>query len=155
MKKTRNKVSLLKTIFKDTRKNSREKENDERIIYERNKIMTIGMQALCAILVIVGILLDVFRFKIDLADFVSITIGIVHYVMLICYCKKNMVDTSTGSHSFFWSMLMLPLGISNLFLGEIVTDIKFAIITIILSILFVVLLYQIANIIYKKSIKSS
>lgn len=148
MNRKENKKSLLKEIFSEETFNANN-EKDERISAERNKIMYSGMTVLTLILVIVGILSDIFKFTIN-CSLLFIIIGIVNFIMLLCFCKNNVVNQTSTFTSFIWSIITLPFSIYNLFLDKVITNLGvFVIIQPILVVLTIIFVYEIANIFYK------
>ena len=174
------KISLLKDCV--SKESFRKKpNNDEMILYERNKITYTGMNILIILLVGFFFLDTIFDIFYDLIDFLNfylgnifnfsldytfnfndidfndiglciyIIIGAVNYSMLIAYCKKGIVKHSAALASFIWSILTLPLSIVKLLLGKILQENIFLTVQPIAIIIVALILYFICNTIYKKS----
>ncbi len=145
----KNKVSLIKDIFS---KESFSSSTDERILSERNNISDRGMTALIALLVIFGLLSDIFNIG-RVSQYILMIIGVVNYGMLIAYCKKGIVKHGSAVTVFIWSILTLPFAIVNQFLDMFVQGKMYVIIQPILTIAIPVLLYVVGSIIYKKAMR--
>ena len=155
------KVSLIKDINKIQIKKNKDSKleiiRDERIVNENNKIMSDMFNLLICILVFGSIICDTINVKIN-THIIFIVIGTVSYIGLILMCKKNIIEGNEYSGTFFiWSFITLPLSIFNIIDNsyyqnsdniEIVVIAELSI-TLILSII----LYQIANAIYRKNNK--
>ncbi len=146
----KNKTSLLKDCF-SKEVFAQKTENDEMIIAVRNKISYCGLTILTALIFILGILADTFDIKL-VSQYLSMAIGAVNYGMLIAFCKKGVVGHSAAFTAFLWSMIPLPLSITNAFLDKIVEGMTFAIVQPIVIILIAIALYAVSNAVYKKAV---
>jgi len=148
----KNKISLIRDVEKSTEKmldKEKQKNIDERIFKEKNEIVCAGMNILITFLVMILIIFEVLNIDINV-HIVFIIIGIVEYVMLLIFCKKCLVkDNEMVFSAFIWSIVTLPLSVYN-FLSLIDLNIF----SLILPVIVVILQYQIANIIYKRAMKS-
>lgn len=155
------KVSLIKDINKIQIKRNKDSKmeiiKDERIVNENNKIMTNMFELLICVLVFGSIICDTINIKIN-THLIFCVIGIVSYIGLILMCKKNIIERNESAGAFFiWSCITLPFSIFNIIDNSYYQNsdhieiiiIAELIITLILSIL----LYQIANTIYRKNNK--
>ncbi len=151
----KNKISLLRDVFSVEMfsKQMQEIDKDEMIMYERNKLSYTGMNILSILLVVYAICADTF----DITEYIGISIffilGIANYVMLIGFCKTGVVKHSQAQNSLVYTLITLPCAFA-LLIDIPFSEYKYGGATFILSIPFAILLYQIANIIYKKSILS-
>lgn len=149
------KVSLLRDVFSVEMfsKKIQEIDKDEMIMYERNKLSYTGMNISTILLVIYGMLADFF----DISEYISTSIffilGIANYYMLIGFCKSGVVKHSQAQTSLIYTLITLPCAF-GLLINIPFSEYKYGGATFILSIPFAILLYQIANIVYKKSQKS-
>lgn len=146
----KNKNGLLKDCFY-MQIFDKKTDSDEMITHERNKISYVGMIVLTGLLFFFGILADTFDVG-RISQGISIAIGIVNYGMLIAYCRKGIVKHPAALTTFIWSILTLPLSITNIFLDKIVEGKIYAIIQPIAVIVIVILLYVVSNLIYKKAL---
>lgn len=154
------KISLLRDVFKvyTLKKGSKTNIiNDERVISENNKIMNVTFNILVCVLVLVLIITDTINVKIN-SNVIFACIGIVTYIGLILMCKKNAIEGNEYSVPFFlWSIFTLPITTFNSMfdiLYRIINNDVFILVDLFISIMIVVVLYNIANFIYKKSSKS-
>ncbi len=149
------KVSLLRDVFSVEMfsKQIQEIDKDEMITYERNKLSYTGMNILSILLVVYGLCADTF----DISEYIGISIffilGITNYFMLIGFCKTGVVKHSQAQSSLIYTLITLPCAFGTL-INIPFNEYKYGGATFILSIPFAILLYQIANIVYKKSIVS-
>lgn len=155
------KVSLVKDVFKANivKKDSKiQIVKDERIISENNKIMNITFNILVCILVLISIIMDTINIDIN-SNIIFISVGVVSYIGLILMCKNNSIEGNESAGIFFiWSIFTLPISIFNYIddiLYKFVNKKSFFIIEICISIILVVILYQIANGIYRKISKNT
>ena len=149
------KVSLLRDVFSfDPFSKSSEKiEKDEMIVHERNKTAFTGFLSLSVLIVIYAIFSSFFDLK-YISDSLYLILSIVNYGMLIIFCKKGIVKHTLAWTGLIFGILTLP-GFSTMLILKPFEEHKYyAIFMIILIIIFAILLYQIANTIYKKSITS-
>ncbi len=145
------KISLLKDCFsKETFEGKA--DTDEMIISERNKISYAGMAVLTALLFVFGILADTFDIG-GISQYISMTIGIVNYGMLIGFCKKGIVKHATALTAFIWSVITLPLSIVNLFLDKIIEGKIYVIVQPIAIVVITISLYVACNVVYKNALK--
>ena len=153
-------LSLLKEIGKVWIVNSKDAKEkiikDERVIIENNKIMAIAYNMLVFILVFGCIIFDTINAKIN-THIMFVTIGIVSYISLILLCKKNAIEGNEYAGAFFiWSFFTLPVSILNsvsVFIYKIENIIISMTVGLVGTIVLIVVLYQIANTIYKKNNK--
>ena len=157
------KKSLLNELekmnpFRKKEKNEpkEEKIKDERIINENNEIISNMYCLLIIILYLIIIISDTLMVRIN-ARLISISVGLVSYIGLILLCKKNAIEGNKGAFALFiWGIITFPCAIFNVLDDYIYKKIE-SLLAIILSlggvIILTVLLYQIANIVYKKNNK--
>lgn len=148
------KVSLLRDVFSVEMfsKQIQEIDKDEMIIYERNKLSYTGMNILSILLVVYGLCADTFDISKYIGTSIFFILGITNYFMLIGFCKTGVVKHSQAQTSLIYTLITLPSAFATLIhipFGEY----KYGGLVMILAIPFVILLYQIANTIYKKSQK--
>lgn len=147
------KVSLLRDTFSIGffSEKAQENDKDEMITYERNKLSYTGMNISTILLVVFAICADTF----DISEYISTSIffilGIANYFMLIGFCKTGVVKHSQAQTSLIYTLITLPCAFA-LLINIPFSEYKYGGATFILSIPFAILLYQIANIVYKKSI---
>lgn len=154
------KLSLLKEIGKVKTFKSKDEKikiiEDERIISENNKIMSIIYTILVGILLFGIIIFDTINVKIN-SSIIMVAIGGVSYIGLILLCKKNAIEGNGGAVAFFiWSFFTLPVSIFNIvldFIFESENEIISMLVSFVGIVLTIVVLYQIANTIYKKNNK--
>ena len=150
------KISLAKDVFKvyTLKKDSKINIiNDERVIIENNKVMNITFNILVCALVLVSIITDTINVKIN-SNIIFVCIGIVTYIGLILMCKKNAIEGNESSTFFLWSIFTLPITTFNSMfniLNRLINNNVFILVDLFISIMLVVVLYNIANLIYKKS----
>ena len=149
------KVSLLRDVFSfDPFSKSSEKiEKDEMIVHERNKITYTGFVALLCLFTLYGMLADFFDLR-NISMYIFIILGIVNYGMLLGFCKKGIVQHTQSWSSLIFGLLTFPFMFICLILKPFEENKFYGIIQPTLIIILVILLYQIANIVYKKSQKS-
>ena len=148
------KVSLLKDIFSfDPFSKSSEKiEKDEMIVHERNKIAYTRFVAILCLFTPYGMLADFFDLR-NISMYVFIILGIVNYGMLLGFCQKGIVQHAQSWSSLIFGLLTFPFMFICLILTPFEEHKFYSIIQPTLIIFLIVLLYQIANIVYKKSQK--
>ena len=146
----KNKTNLLKDCF-SKESFAQKTENDEMISAVRNKISYCGLTVLTTLVMLLGILADTLDLGF-ISHYISMAIGAVNYGMLIAFCKKGVVGHSSAATAFIWSIIALPLSITNAFLDKIVTGITFAIVQPIVIILIIAALYAVSNAVYKKAV---
>ncbi len=148
------KVSLLRDVFSfDPFSKSGEKiEKDEMIVHERNKTAFTGFLSLSVLIVIYAIFSSFFDLK-YISDSLYLILSIVNYGMLIIFCKKGIVKHTLAWTGLIFGILTLPGYSTMLILKPFEEHKYYALFMIILIIIFAILLYQIANIVYKKSQK--
>lgn len=149
------KVSLLREIFSYNLFNSEKIENDEMIVHERNKITYAGLTVLIAAIIIFSIIADIFNLgeKILLCLPVLSLVGLVKYIMLIAFCQKGIVRHAESWSSLLFGVFTLPVSFICLALTPFAKSDFYIYLQPALIILLIIVLYQIANIIYKKSQK--
>ena len=149
------KVSLLREIFSYNLFNSEKIENDEMIVHERNKITYTGLTILIATIIIFSIFADIFSLgeKTLLVLPVLSLVGLVKYIMLIAFCKKGIVRHAESWSSLLFGVFTLPTSFVCLALTPFAKSDFYIYLQPVLIILLIIVLYQIANIIYKKSQK--
>ena len=149
------KVSLLRDVFSVDifSKQIQEIDKDEMIIYERNKLSYTGMNILTILLVVYAICADTFDIKEDISSAILFILGITNYFMLIGFCKTGVVKHSQAQTSLIYTLITLPSAFATL-IHIPFSEYKYGGLVMILAIPFAILLYQIANIVYKKSITS-
>ena len=149
------KISLLKDCF--SKETFNRKATDEMVQSETNKIYFMGMTTLLGLLMIFGLLADIFDinsylncpFYITLSIFAII--GVVNYGMFIAFCKKGIVKHLGAWATLVWSLFTFPISIVTLFL-PIIVPVNLLTITKLIAMVFIALiLYFICNAIYKKS----
>ena len=147
------KVSLLRDVFSVEMfsKQIQEIDKDEMIICERNKLSYTGMNILTILLVVYAICADTFDIKEDISTAILFILGITNYFMLIGFCKTGVVKHSQAQTSLIYTLITLPCAF-GLLINIPFSEYKYGGATFILSIPFAILLYQIANTVYKKSI---
>ena len=149
------KVSLLREIFSYNLFNSEKIENDEMIVHERNKITYTGLTILIATIIIFSIFADIFSLgeKTLLVLPVLSLVGLVKYIMLIAFCKKGIVRHAESWSSLLFGVFTLPVSLICLALTPFAKSDFYIYLQPALIILLIIVLYQIANIVYKKSQK--
>ena len=149
------KVSLLREIFSYSLFNSEKIEKDEMIVHERNKITYTGLTILIAAIIIFSIFADIFSLgeKTLLVLPVLSLVGLVKYIMLIAFCKKGIVTHAESWSSLLFGVFTLPVSFICLALTPFAKSDFYIYLQPALIILLIILLYQIANTIYKKSQK--
>ncbi len=149
------KISLLREIFSYNLFNSEKIEKDEMIVHERNKITYTGLTILIAAIIIFSIFADIFSLgeKILLCLPVLSLVGLVKYIMLIAFCKKGIVKHAESWSSLLFGVFTLPVSFVCLALTPFGKSDFYIYVQPALIIFLIVLLYQIANIVYKKSQK--
>ena len=149
------KVSLLRDILSIDlfSKKAQENDKDEMIMYERNKLSYTGMNILTILLVVYAICADTFDIKEDISSAILFILGITNYFMLIGFCKTGVVKHSQAQTSLIYTLITLPSAFGVL-VNIPFSEYKYGGLVMILAIPFAILLYQIANTIYKKSITS-
>ncbi len=147
------KVSLLRDVFSYPLKSSEKIEKDEMIVHERNKITYTGLTVLITSIVIFSILADTFNLgeKTLFSVPVLSLVGLVKYIMLILFCKKGIVKHAEAWNSLIFGILTFPCMFVCFILTPFEENKFYSIIQPTLIIILAILLYQIANIIYKKS----
>ena len=150
-----NKISLLREIFSYSLFNSEKIEKDEMIVHERNKITYTGLTILIAAIIIFSIFADIFSLgeKTLLVLPVLSLVGLVKYIMLIAFCKKGVVRHAEAWGSLLFGIFTLPTSFVCLALTPFAKSDFYIYLQPALIILLIIVLYQIANIIYKKSQK--
>lgn len=149
------KVSLLRDVFSVEMfsKQIQEIDKDEMIIYERNKLSYTGMNILSILLVVYGLCADTFDISKYIGTSIFFILGITNYFMLIGFCKTGVVKHSQAQNSLIYTLITLPSTFATL-IHIPFSEYKYGGLVMILAIPFAILLYQIANIVYKKSIVS-
>lgn len=149
------KVSLLREIFSYNLFNSEKIEKDEMIVHERNKITYTGLTILIAAIIIFSIFVDIFSLgeKTLLVLPVLSLVGLVKYIMLIAFCKKGVVRHAEAWSSLLFGIFTLPTSFVCLALTPFAKSDFYIYLQPALIIFLIIVLYQIANIIYKKSQK--
>ena len=149
------KVSLLREIFSYNIFNSEKIEKDEMIVHERNKITYTGLTILIAAIIIFSIFADIFSLgeKTLLVLPVLSLVGLVKYIMLIAFCKKGIVRHAEAWSSLLFGVFTLPVSFICLALTPFAKSDFYIYLQPALIILLIIVLYQIANIVYKKSQK--
>ena len=149
------KVSLLRDVFSVEMfsKQIQEIDKDEMIIYERNKLSYTGMNILSILLVVYGLCADTFDISKYIGTSIFFILGITNYFMLIGFCKTGVVKHSQAQNSLIYTLITLPATFATL-IHIPFSEYKYGGLVMILAIPFAILLYQIANIVYKKSIVS-
>lgn len=149
------KISLLREIFSYNLFNSEKIENDEMIVHERNKITYTGLTILIATIIIFSIFADIFSLgeKTLLVLPVLSLVGLVKYIMLIAFCQKGIVRHAESWSSLLFGVFTLPVSFICLALTPFAKSDFYIYLQPALIILLIIVLYQIANIIYKKSQK--
>ena len=147
------KVSLLRDILSIDlfSKKAWENDKDEMITYERNKLSYTGMNILSILLVVYSICADTFDFTKNISTSIFFILGITNYFMLIGFCKTGVVKHTQAQNSLIYTLITLPATFATL-IHIPFTEYKYGVLVMILAIPFAILLYQIANIVYKKSI---
>jgi len=157
------KKSLLNELekmnpFRKKEKNEpkEEKIKDERIIKETYEIFSMMYCTLFILLVIIEMTCDTFRININ-GRIISILINFLSYIGLILLCKRNVIEGNKMVFFFFiGGIFTLPCAIFNILDDYIYKNIE-SILAIVVSlggfISLSILLYQIANIVYKKNSK--
>ena len=134
-------------------KTNNEIDKDEMIIYERNKLSYTGMNILSILLVVYGLCADTFDISKYIGTSIFFILGITNYFMLIGFCKTGVVKHSQAQTSLIYTLITLPSAFATL-IHIPFSEYKYGGLVMILAIPFAILLYQIANTIYKKSITS-
>ncbi len=148
------KVSLLRDIFSIDlfSKRAQEIDKDEMVIYERNKLSFLGMTTTTCLLTIYALCADFFDITKHIGTTIFFILGITNYIMLIGFCKTGVVKHMQAQTSLIWTLITLPCTFGTL-INIPFSEYKYGAATFILVIPFAILLYQIANIVYKKSQK--
>jgi len=148
------KVSLLRDILSIDlfSKKAWENDKDEMITYERNKLSYTGMNILSILLVVYSICADTFDLTKNISTSIFFILGITNYFMLIGFCKTGVVKHTQAQNSLIYTLITLPATFATL-IHIPFTEYKYGVLVMILAIPFAILLYQIANIVYKKSQK--
>ena len=148
------KVSLLRDTLSIGlfSKKAQENDKDEMITYERNKLSYTGMVILSILLVVYGFCADFFDITKHIGTTIFFILGITNYIMLIGFCKTGVVKHLQVQNSLIWTLITLPCAFGT-FIHIPFSEYKYGVVTFILIIPFAILLYQIANIVYKKSQK--
>ncbi len=148
------KVSLLRDILSIElfSKKAWENDKDEMITYERNKLSYTGMNILSILLVVYSICADTFDLTKNISTSIFFILGITNYFMLIGFCKTGVVKHTQAQNSLIYTLITLP-GAFGVLVNIPFSEYKYGGATFILCIPFAILLYQIANTIYKKSQK--
>ena len=149
------KVSLLREIFSYNIFNSDKVEKDEMIVHERNKLSYTGMNILIIAIIIFSIIADIFNLgeKTLLSLCILSLVGLVKYIMLILFCKKGVVTHAEAWSSLLFGIFTLPTSFVCIVLNPFIESDFYIYAQPALIIFLIVLLYQIANIVYKKSQK--
>ena len=149
------KVSLLRDILSIDlfSKKAWENDKDEMVTYERNKLSYTGMNILSILLVVYAICADTFDFTKNISTSICFILGITNYFMLIGFCKTGVVQHTQAQNSLIYTLITLPFSFATL-IHIPFSEYKYGGLVMILAIPFAILLYQIANIVYKKSIVS-
>ena len=147
------KVSLLRDVLSIDlfSKKALENDKDEMITYERNKLSYTGMNILSILLVVYSICADTFDLTKNISTSIFFILGITNYFMLIGFCKTGVVKHTQAQNSLIYTLITLPATFATL-IHIPFTEYKYGVLVMILAIPFAILLYQIANIVYKKSI---
>lgn len=141
--------AIFKSNFKEGIKLYMEKSSkeptDERILIENNKIYYCIYSLLIIILFLVSIFSDKFNIVLN-AYKILIIIGIVSYMGLILMCKKDIIESNSSAFVFFiWSIGVTPVTLFNI--------LPFSIINLFIAIILIIVLYNIANLVYKNAAK--
>ena len=147
------KVSLLRDLFSYPLKSSEKIEKDEMIVHERNKITYTGFTALTAVIILFGIFADIFDWEHLISLSILTLVGLVKYIMLIAFCKKGIVRHAESWSSLLFGVFTLPTSFVCLALTPFAKSDFYIYLQPALIILLIIVLYQIANIVYKKSQK--
>ena len=147
------KVSLLRDVFSYPLKSSEKIEKDEMIVHERNKITYTGFTALTGVIILFGIFVDTFDWEQMISLSILTLVGLVKYIMLIAFCKKGVVKHAESYSSLLFGVFTLPVSFVCLSLTPFAKSDFYIYIQPALIILLIIVLYQIANIVYKKSQK--
>ena len=148
------KVSLLRDILSIDlfSKKAWENDKDEMITYERNKLSYTGMNILSILLVVYGLCADTFDISKYIGTSIFFILGITNYFMLIGFCKTGVVQHTQAQNSLIYTLITLPFTFATL-IHIPFSEYKYGGLVMILAVPFAILLYQIANIVYKKSQK--
>lgn len=148
------KVSLLRDILSIDlfSKKAQENDKDEMITYERNKLSYTGMNILSILLVVYGLCADTFDISEYIGTSIFFILGITNYFILIGFCKTGVVQHTQAQNSLIYTLITLPFTFATL-IHIPFSEYKYGGLIMILAIPFAILLYQIANIVYKKSQK--
>ena len=148
------KVSLLRDILSIElfSKKAWENDKDEMITYERNKLSYTGMNILSILLVVYSICADTFDLTKNISTSIFFILGITNYFMLIGFCKTGVVKHTQAQNSLIYTLITLPATFATL-IHIPFNEYKYGELVMILAIPFAILLYQIANVVYKKSQK--
>ncbi len=151
----KNKISLLRDVFSYPLKSSEKIEKDEMIVHERNKITYTGFTGLTGVIILFSVFADTFNLgeKILLCLPVLSLVGLVKYIMLIAFCKKGIVKHAESWSSLLFGVFTLPVSLVCLALTPFGKSDFYIYAQPALIVLLIIVLYQIANIVYKKSQK--
>ena len=125
------------------------------IVHERNKITYSGLTILIIAIIIFSIIADIFNLgeKTLLYLPVLTLVGLIKYIMLILFCKKGIVKHAEALSSLIFGIFTLPTSFICIVLTPFIESDYYIYTQPTLIIFLIVLLYQIANILYKKSQK--
>ena len=161
-----NKVSLLSDAFAcvDNVNKLKKAENfaDERVAIENNKVFSKGYSILILLLVVFSILSERIGFDLK-SEYLFFMIGAVSYCMLLMLCKKVAIKgDGNGIALIIWSIVCLPLNIMTMMMdlignldlpkfSPIISVIVVLVVPFLVAGLIAVVLYMIANAVYKKA----
>ena len=153
------KASLLNEFEKMNPFTSKDKKQekilDERIVNENNKVISSMYFILLFLLVLTNIFSNIINVTITLKC-INILIAITSYIGLLILCKNKAIEGNNNIWMFIiWGIIYLPVSIYIPFSDFIYTNIenKIFVLLIVLGTIIglPILLYQIANIVYKKN----
>lgn len=145
----KNKISLAKDIFNSIKTKN---QKDERVEAEANRAFCRGYNALICIFVIATIINDTFTINIS-STHMMITIGVISYIILLSFCKNVAIYDNDGAFGvFIWSIFTLPTAIIVILMDiPVFQNAPIILITFPIGIALALIMYFIANTIYKKA----
>ena len=164
--KEKNQISLIKDINrtvickKDGEKVKKEYVMDERVMAEKNKVMSNGYIALIVVLLIYSTIAEANAWRVSTTYILAI-IGMVSYSMVLILCNKIAIKENPEiSGLFIWSFFTLPIAMLNIIAdfidAKLVPErigVFITVVPIISMGIIAILMYQVANAIYIKANK--
>ena len=150
------KVSLLiKDTSFDIFNLKKDIEMDERVLFERNKIMNNGFNVLLSILFIIIPITNLFKIYID-SEYILGIVALVCYIMLLYFCSKDLIKDNNCIAFLLIASIQLPISLANIAMNGIAQGEPINLIVpniiIILTIIVIILMYILANNLYKGAV---